>query len=193
MGRDGDTREEIIRTAGRLLQTRGYNGFSYAHIADALGVKPAAIHYHFKTKQDLGVAVARRFSERWRSFREAYVDAGPRVRLEAVFEMYARLAERRRICPAASIHAELDAVPEAVGAAAAEVVNELLTWLEEALEDGRETGELSFEGDARELALVLASMAQGALQIARTQGPEVFEATRARVLRDVFGPGDVSL
>ena len=186
--REGDTREAILRTAGRLLQSRGYNGFSYAHVADALGVRPAAIHYHFKNKRDLGVAVARSFRDRWRSFREAYVEAGPRARLDAVFDMYARLAERRLTCPAASIHAELDAVPEEVGTAAADAIRELVDWLEEALEDGRRQRELHFEGHARELALVLVALAQGALQIARSQGPEVFQATRNRVFREVFGP-----
>lgn len=185
--RDGDTRAEILRTAGRLLQTRGYNGFSYAHVAEALGVKPAAIHYHFKSKEDLGVAVAQRFRDRWRAFRAEYDGAGPLARLEALFDLYGRMADLGRGCPAAAIHAEYDAVPEAVGEAARAVVEEFVEWLERALEDGRSQGKLRFAGDARELALVLISQAQGALLVARSMGPEVFHAIRAQALSTLFG------
>lgn len=47
-----DTREEILKVASTLLQTRGFSAFSYGHIAETLEVKPAAIHYHFASKTD---------------------------------------------------------------------------------------------------------------------------------------------
>lgn len=181
------TREEILRTAARLFQSRGYNGFSYAHIAEALGVRPAAIHYHFRGKADLGVAVAERFRTRWQRFRDASADASPKDRLRALHDMYLRLAERRLSCPIAVVHAELDAVPEAVREATVEVLDELVTWLEEALESGRAAGDFCFEGGARPRALVLLSLAQGSLQLARTQGLEVFHATRERLIADLVG------
>lgn len=188
MVREGDTREEILRVASRLIQTRGYNGFSYAHVAEALGVKTAAIHYHFKSKTDLGVAVAQRFRDQWQRFRERYESASSRARVQAVFEMYARLADRNLTCPLATIHAELDGVPEPVAAAAAEVVGEMVDWLEDSLERARADGTLTFAGDARELALVTLATAQGALQLARTRGSEVFHATRSRFILDLLGP-----
>ncbi|MEL6183397.1 MAG: TetR/AcrR family transcriptional regulator [Myxococcota bacterium] len=182
-----DTRDAIVRTAARLFQTRGYNGFSYAHIAEALGVKPAAIHYHFRGKSDLGVAVAERFRERWRRFCASAASASPQDRLLALHDVYLRLAERRLSCPIAVVHAELDAVPEPVRASAIEVLEECVTWLEEALEAGRAAGDFRFEGEARARALVLLSLAQGSLQLARTQGLEVFNATRERLVADLVG------
>ena len=53
MNQTGNTRECIIQTAHRLLLQRGINGFSYRDIAEPLGVKNAAIHYHFPSKMDL--------------------------------------------------------------------------------------------------------------------------------------------
>ena len=61
-----DTREDILKIASALLQTRGFSAFSYWHIAETLKVKPAAIHYHFATKADLGVALIERFRARYR-------------------------------------------------------------------------------------------------------------------------------
>jgi TetR/AcrR family transcriptional repressor of nem operon len=54
------TDQSILDVAQRLIQTRGYNGFSYKDVVAALGIRTASIHYHFATKADLGVALASR-------------------------------------------------------------------------------------------------------------------------------------
>ena len=61
-----NTRDEILKVASHLLQTRGFSAFSYAHIAETLNVKPAAIHYHFPTKTDLGLALIEKFRTRYK-------------------------------------------------------------------------------------------------------------------------------
>jgi TetR/AcrR family transcriptional repressor of nem operon len=47
------TEDEIIRCARTWLVDGGYNGFSHADIAEAIGIRKASIHYHFPTKVDL--------------------------------------------------------------------------------------------------------------------------------------------
>ncbi|MBV9920500.1 MAG: helix-turn-helix transcriptional regulator, partial [Pseudonocardia sp.] len=47
---DVPTRVRILDTAERMLQVRGYNGFSYGDVAGELGITRAALHYHFKGK-----------------------------------------------------------------------------------------------------------------------------------------------
>ncbi len=63
MANPKDTKTEILDLAENLLLDRGFNGFSYADISSALGVKNAAIHYFFPTKSDLGIAVIQRAKE----------------------------------------------------------------------------------------------------------------------------------
>ena len=46
-GRDGDTRSQILDVAERLVQRRGFNGFSYADVAEELQITKPALHYHF--------------------------------------------------------------------------------------------------------------------------------------------------
>ena len=53
----GSTAERIVREARDLIMTRGYNGFSYADIAEAVGIRKASIHHHFPAKSDLAKAV----------------------------------------------------------------------------------------------------------------------------------------
>ena len=64
-GDAGDTAERILDVAERLVQTRGFNGFSYADIAGELGMTKAALHYHFAGKAELGEALVTRYAERF--------------------------------------------------------------------------------------------------------------------------------
>ena len=48
-----NTKEQIVDTALQLLMQRGMNGFSYSDISEPLGIKNAAVHYHFPSKAKL--------------------------------------------------------------------------------------------------------------------------------------------
>lgn len=57
------TKIEILDIAEGLIQKRGYNGFSYADISQAIGISKASIHHHFASKEVLVIAVVRRYRE----------------------------------------------------------------------------------------------------------------------------------
>ena len=67
------TASRVLDTAERLVQVRGFNGFSYADIAAELQISKASLHYHFATKADLGEALINRYSTR---FFEALAEVG---------------------------------------------------------------------------------------------------------------------
>ena len=52
-----DTASSVLDVAERLVQVRGYNGFSYADVAAELQLSKAALHYHFAGKAELGEAL----------------------------------------------------------------------------------------------------------------------------------------
>ncbi|MGZ2406938.1 TetR/AcrR family transcriptional repressor of nem operon [Rhizobium ruizarguesonis] len=58
-----DTRETILKAARSMVQAHGYNALSFRELAKEVGVKSASVHYHFPTKGDLGVALARRYTD----------------------------------------------------------------------------------------------------------------------------------
>lgn len=56
--RGGDSRRrELLEAAARLFSTRGYEGTSIRDIAAIVGMLPGSIYYHFKSKEELLVAV----------------------------------------------------------------------------------------------------------------------------------------
>src|SRR5258707_11031640 len=62
-----DTWQRILDIAERLVQTRGYNGFSYADIAESMKVTKASLHYHFPAKADLGSRLIERYERNFLS------------------------------------------------------------------------------------------------------------------------------
>ena len=55
------TSQRILDVAEKLVQTRGFNGFSYADIAAVLKVTKASLHYHYPGKADLGKELIERY------------------------------------------------------------------------------------------------------------------------------------
>jgi len=53
------TREKIIELGESLIRTKGYNAFSYQDISSELGIKNAAIHYYFPSKENLGTSIVK--------------------------------------------------------------------------------------------------------------------------------------
>ena len=185
-----DTKREILDTAEAMIQELGYNGFSYQHIADLLGVKTAAVHYHFRSKADLGAAVIERYRRRFHRWAEQLEAQGRDVhgKLEAFFQIYFDLSNNgQRACPAGMLQAEYRAIPEEVREATRGLMVDLQTWLTEVLAQGREAGQLHFPGRPADQAVVIAATLQGALQIARSCGSERFEAAVAQLKRQLAG------
>ncbi len=56
-----DTPQRILDIAEKLVQTRGFNGFSYADIAGPLRITKASLHYHFPAKAQLGKRLIERY------------------------------------------------------------------------------------------------------------------------------------
>ena len=47
MSNVSSTADDILACARSLIVAGGYNGFSYADIADVVGIRKPSIHHHF--------------------------------------------------------------------------------------------------------------------------------------------------
>ena len=54
-------RDRILAEATRRFVIHGYNSISMREIAEACGIKKAALYYHFKGKEDLFLAILSRY------------------------------------------------------------------------------------------------------------------------------------
>jgi len=163
------TRSRILDVAERLVQTRGFNGFSYADIAEELGITKAALHYHFASKAALGQALIERYAARFAASLAAIDEreADVRAKLEAYVDLYGDVLRAERMCLCGMLAAEFRTLPEPMREAVSRFFDDNEAWLQGVLERGRADGTLRFSGPPREVARTIVSGLEGAMLVAR--------------------------
>lgn len=161
---------EILDVAEDMARRGGYGGFSFRDIADAVGIKSASVHYHFKTKPDLGVALVERYTDR---FIDGLGDpADPDTPAEHKVKAYiaafrTALHDEGLMCLCGIFGAESAGLPEAVAKKSREFFTRNCAWLETALE-GHDAH--TSEAARRQAALLLIARLEGAMLMARSLG-----------------------
>ena len=183
------TPQRILDVAERLVQRRGFNGFSYANVASELSVTNASLHYHFPSKAELGEALIARYTERFMAELErieAGVPDGP-GRLAAYADLYADVLRGERMCLCGILAAEYQTLPPLMCAAVIRFFDENEVWLERVLSQGRAEGSLSFDGEPRAIAQSILSALEGAMLIARPYDDlERFQSDARRLLTGIL-------
>jgi TetR/AcrR family transcriptional regulator, transcriptional repressor for nem operon len=182
---NADTSQRILDVAERLMQTRGYNAFSYADIAQSLRVTKASLHYHFPTKAELGQRLIQRYRQAFLRALETIDESGADSleRLRRYSGLYLQVLRNDRMCLCGMLAAEFTTLPKPMKEELKEFFDENERWLVAVLEDGRAAKKLSFAGTARDVARHLMSSLEGAMMLARSYDDVArFEATAKRLL-----------
>lgn len=189
MVRSKNTQRAILDLAESFLQDKGFNGFSYAHIAKELDVKNAAIHYHFPSKEALACAVIQRYRDRFQLWinNARIKDLSLQEKLDWFFGIYTNTrADNGKVCLAGSLETEFNSLPASLREQTEGLTRELLAWLQATLIEGRETGVFHFSGDPASKAALILSSLQGALQMARALGTDKFHAVVQQHKQDLL-------
>ncbi|MGH7815067.1 MAG: TetR/AcrR family transcriptional regulator [Candidatus Binataceae bacterium] len=84
-----DSRDEILKTATRLFANRGFHETSMSEVAREARVSKALIFWHFKTKEELFVAVLNRLLEPYYiDFAEEAAAMDERMQIRKLIEFY---------------------------------------------------------------------------------------------------------
>jgi len=183
-----DTSQRILDIAERLVQTRGFNGFSYADIAEAMKVTKASLHYHFPAKADLGERLIARYEANFLAALEK-IDAetdDPRQKLRRYAALYAGVLSDQRMCLCGMLAAEYGTLPKAMQEHLRHYFGVNEKWLADVLKQGKKAKALKFPGSAAEVAQAIVGTLEGAMMIARTYGDTGrFKAASERMLADL--------
>jgi TetR/AcrR family transcriptional regulator, transcriptional repressor for nem operon len=190
---DVGTASRILDVAERLVQVRGFNGFSYADIAAELHLTKAALHYHFAGKADLGTALIARYGDRF-AVALAGLDArhdGASPKLAGYADLYLQVLRGRKMCLCGMLAAEYQTLPEPMQDAVIGFFDRCETWLEDVLEQGLRDGSLQFAGSVRDTARMIVGGLEGAMLVARPYGDIArFQAAAANLLTGLAPPGN---
>jgi TetR/AcrR family transcriptional regulator, transcriptional repressor for nem operon len=182
---DVGTASRILDVAERLVQVRGFNGFSYADIAAELQITKAALHYHFAGKADLGEALIARYADRFMAALASLDTAGgtARAKLDSYVRLYLQVLRNRKMCLCGMLAAEYQTLPEPMQDTVISFFDQNETWLERVLNQGRTDGSLHVAGSARATARMIIGGLEGAMLIARPYGDIArFQAAAASLL-----------
>lgn len=184
------TAERIVDEARGLIMTRGYNGFSYADIAEAVGIRKASIHHHFPAKSDLAKAVVEEIraiiAAQTEMLATAEPDAGAQLRGYAGYWERCIADNSAPFCVAGMLAAELPSLPDDLAAAVRAHFDDLTNWLTRLLELGLRQGSVTLSRSPREEADAFMAAIYGAMLSARAFGdPDRFGAVVETLLSRV--------
>jgi AcrR family transcriptional regulator len=180
-----DTKERIVSLADQLIKTKGYNAFSYKDISDPLEIKNAAIHYHFPTKTDLGLAVVDIEVERFTIYTAKWAAMPEDKQLRQLFETFNKKHKEGLVCLMGSLSPDYETFPAVLQERVTAMSATFLNWTANCLENGREKGLFRFEGEAYDRSLLVMSNLLASLLLSRVMGNKVFSRITNQILRDI--------
>ena len=181
------TRERIIELGEDLIRTSGYNAFSYQDISSELGIKNAAVHYYFPSKDNLGTGILKtniqRFEEMTENMDNKHFNEWQK--LETFMKIYIRSNREAKICLIGSLGPDFSTLNAPMQYELKKLTEIILDWLTENLRTGRENGLFVFKGEPRDKALVVFSNMVAGLQLARILDKNDFKSIYQAVLDDL--------
>jgi TetR/AcrR family transcriptional regulator, transcriptional repressor for nem operon len=163
------TREKIIELGENLIRTKGYNAFSYQDISSELGVKNAAVHYYFPSKENLGTSIVKtntqRFEEMIENMRSLGFDEWHQ--LETFIKIYTKSNREQKLCIVGSLGPDYNTLSDSTRAELKRMTELIIDWLTATLASGREKKIFSFGENPKIKAFLILSTLVASLQLTR--------------------------
>jgi TetR/AcrR family transcriptional repressor of nem operon len=168
------TADKILACGRALIVSGGYNGFSYADIAEAVGIRKPSIHHHFPSKACLvETIVSRHLQEAQTGF--AHLERAvpePLDQLRAYIAHWKRCIgdETAPFCLCALLASEMPILPEEVALQVRAFFRFLSGWLTSVFERGVAEGTIVLRNAPPVEAEVFMAAVYGAMLSARAYG-----------------------
>jgi TetR/AcrR family transcriptional regulator, transcriptional repressor for nem operon len=163
-------RDELVASALELAQTTGIESFSYADVAEKVGIKTASIHHHFRFKHDLVAELLRRYRVEFNArVNDLARIASAEQRLHAYAVLFAEVAGQGRMCLCGMSAAEWSSVGAEGRREVTAFLDEQQDWLRTTLVEGIDEAlfRTDLEVDAHAELLLVAL--EGAILLARAR------------------------
>ena len=163
-------RTRLLDVAQELVQTRGYNAFSFHDLARRVGLRAPSIHHHFPSKADLGRELMARYRAGFMA-RLAKIEGrtrDARVRLKRFVGLFTetfRMGDR--LCLCGMLATEYATLPRPVRTEVNGFYRDAEAWLTRVFSEGREAGKLAFAGPPMLASRAFFAGLEGALIAAR--------------------------
>ena len=166
-----DTKTALLDAAETAIRRRGYDGFSYADLADAVGIRTASIHYHFPTKAKLAATLMHRYHDDVLAHCAKITLQGGTCadKLRGLITFYRDAAGGgEKLCLCVSLSTTPDSLDTETTLATTTFRQAIIAWLEPVFEQGLTDGSLRAPADPKDEAPALLAQLEGAQLAARS-------------------------
>ncbi len=163
-----DTREHLLATGEQLCMHRGFTGMGLSELLKTAEVPKGSFYHYFRSKEAFGVAMLERHYVGYHQRLAQHFAHGSgnyRDRLIAYFQQTLNQFSQKGIisgCLTVKLSAEVCDLSEDMRSAMDRGASRVIALLAEALENGRRSRSLAFEGDALTQGQVLYALWLGA-------------------------------
>lgn len=158
-------RDEILQCATELIQTHGFNGFSYKDISEQVGISKASIHHHFASKEELGIAYCDAKYTELQAFKDKVVNLPTAIRqLKAYLDKPKKRLETKKMCGINAMQSDSSGMSEILRKAVQRITLLDISIVKGILKQGVESGEFTLVTRPEDMAEVMVSALKGALQ-----------------------------
>jgi TetR/AcrR family transcriptional regulator, transcriptional repressor for nem operon len=163
------TREKILELGENLIRTRGYNAFSYQDISNELGIKNAAIHYYFPSKENLGTSIVKTNIQRFEEMLDNMHSRGfdEWKQLETFIKIYIKSHREKKLCIVGSLGPDFNTLSETTKTELLKMTEIIIRWLTDILTGGKKKKIFSFTEDPHNKAIIIFSSLVASLQLSR--------------------------
>lgn len=166
-----DTKTQLLDSAERAARERGYDGFSYADIAEEVGIRKASIHYHYPSKSDLGLALIQRYREGLRIELDGISTRGKNAgaKLLAYLKFYrSAMTEGSTVCLCVAFAISRDSLAHPILKELDGFHDDSIKWLSEVYTSAIEDKSIANVGTPEHEAATTLALVEGAQLIARS-------------------------
>lgn len=167
-----NTKTALLNSAENAARRLGFDGFSYADLAEDVGIRKASIHHHFPTKANLSVALMARYHANFQAICaeiDASFSTGGAQLAELIKQYRQGNEDGKRICLCASFSANRDSLPTEVLHEISLFRTMVVEWMAAAFEKGRVDGTISAVTHPALEAASMMSLLEGAQLAARAE------------------------
>lgn len=181
------TREKIIELGENLIRTKGYNAFSYQDISKELGVKNAAIHYYFPSKENLGTSIVKTNIQRFEEMVDNMHSRGfdELQQLDTFIKIYMKSHREQKLCLVGSLGPDLNTLNNSTKSELIKMTEIILNWLTNILATGKTKNIFKFNEDPHHRATVIFSSLVASLQLARIIDKLDYKSICQTIIEDI--------
>ncbi|HBZ67421.1 MAG TPA: TetR/AcrR family transcriptional regulator [Bacteroidales bacterium] len=181
------TREKIIELGENLIRTKGYNAFSYQDISTELGIKNAAVHYYFPSKENLGTSIIKtniqRFEEMIDNMHSRKFDEWQQ--LETFIKIYIKSHREQKLCLVGSLGPDINTLSNTTKAELVKMTEIIHHWLAGILTSGKMNNIFSFNDEPQNKATLIFSCLVASLQLSRIIDKFDYKAVCQSIIEDL--------